>query len=146
MNTSEYITHSPAETRRVAAALARQLQPPAIVALFGDIGAGKTCFVQGLAAGLGLRETVTSPTFIIINEYPGPVPLYHMDLYRLPEAEDALQAGIEEYFERPGITVIEWAERAEALLPPSAIRVRLENAGPRQRRILITAGNRCVTP
>ncbi len=124
----------------MAAALARQLQPPAVVALFGDIGAGKTCFVQGLAAGLGLREPVTSPTFVIINEYPGPVPLYHMDLYRLPAAADALAAGLEEYFDRPGITVIEWAERAEELLPPSAIRVRLECVGPRRRRIQITSG------
>ncbi len=140
MNTSECITNSPAETRRVAAALARRLQPPAVIALFGGIGAGKTCFVQGLAAGLGLRQPVTSPTFVIINEYPGPAPLYHMDLYRLPAAEDALQAGIEEYFDRPGITVIEWAERAESLLPPNAIRVRLECAGPRRRRIRITSG------
>ncbi len=121
----------------MAAALARRLQPPAVIALFGDIGAGKTCFVQGLAAGLGLREPVTSPTFIIINEYPGPTPLYHMDLYRLPAAADALVAGLDEYFERPGITVIEWAERVEKLLPAAAIRVHLEITGRRQRRIRI---------
>lgn len=144
MNISErtIITTSPAETQKLAAELAGRLRPPAVVALFGDIGAGKTCFVQGLATGLGLHTPITSPTFIIINEYPGPVPLYHMDLYRLLTAADAIATGLEEYFDRPGITAIEWAERAEELLPPNAIRVRLECIGKRRRRISIIPGKK----
>lgn len=94
------------------------------MALHGDLGSGKTCFVQGLAESLGVTTPVTSPTFTIACEYPGAVPLYHVDLYRLDGADEALRAGLDEYLQGDGITVIEWAERAAALLPADTIHVR----------------------
>ncbi|MCA1809526.1 MAG: tRNA (adenosine(37)-N6)-threonylcarbamoyltransferase complex ATPase subunit type 1 TsaE [Kiritimatiellia bacterium] len=133
----EFTTNSSAETKRRAAALAPRLPAGTVIALYGEIGAGKTCFVQGLARGLGIKGPVASPTFIIINEHAGKTPLYHVDLYRLPTVEDALQIGLEEYFSRDGITVIEWAERAEELLPPGTIRVHLTAQGQNCRHIAI---------
>ncbi len=137
MNTFVFLSNSPEETLNFAAEFVGRLTPPRTIALYGEIGAGKTCFVQGLAKGLNIQGPVSSPTFVIINEYEGKIPLYHMDLYRLLTAEDALMIGIEEYFERPGITVIEWAERAEEILPSAAIRIHLEFAGEMHRRITI---------
>jgi tRNA threonylcarbamoyladenosine biosynthesis protein TsaE len=99
--------------------LARSLKPGDVVALTGDLGAGKTCLVKGIAAALGVTHEVTSPTFTLIHEYP---PLAHVDLYRL---DSAYGIGLEEYLAAPWITVIEWAEKAAALLPPHTKRIRL---------------------
>ena len=130
------VTHSPAETRQLAAELLRELRPGAVLALHGDLGAGKTCFVQGLAAALGVHQAVSSPTFVLIHEYPGTPPLYHADLYRIRDADDALGLGIEEYFKSDGITVIEWAERAAELLPPSTIHLRIDRGEGDDQRII----------
>ncbi|MCX6996179.1 MAG: tRNA (adenosine(37)-N6)-threonylcarbamoyltransferase complex ATPase subunit type 1 TsaE [Kiritimatiellaeota bacterium] len=116
--TETFVTRSPAETRRLAADLLPRLAPGAVLALHGDLGAGKTCFVQGLAAALGVTQPVCSPTFTLIHEYAGAQPIYHVDLYRLHGAEDALGLGLEEYLQGQGLTVIEWAERAAEILPP----------------------------
>ena len=90
-----------------------------VLALCGDLGAGKTHFVKGLAAGLGTPATVTSPTFTLLHEYPGGrVPLYHFDFYRLDDADEALRIGLDEYLFGDGVCVIEWAEKFPALLPP----------------------------
>jgi tRNA threonylcarbamoyladenosine biosynthesis protein TsaE len=110
-------SRSPAETRAAGEALGRVLRRAgaagAVVALVGPLGAGKTCFVQGLARGLGAAGYVRSPTFTLIHEHRGPVPLYHVDLYRLVPAElDTL--GLEEVLEGPGVVAVEWADRAEA--------------------------------
>src|SRR5579885_1229509 len=110
-------THSPGETELVGEALGRALRAReargCVVALAGPLGAGKTCFVQGLARGLGAAGYVRSPTFTLIHEHRGPVPLYHVDLYRLAPAElDTL--GLEEVLEGPGVVAVEWADRAEA--------------------------------
>ena len=118
--TENLVTRSPAETRRLAAELLPRLKPGAVLALHGDLGAGKTCFVQGLAAAAGVTQPVNSPTFTLIHEYHGPLPIYHVDLYRLRDADDAFGMGLEEYFNGPGLTLIEWAERATELLPPDA--------------------------
>jgi tRNA threonylcarbamoyladenosine biosynthesis protein TsaE len=129
-------THSPAETEAVGRRLAEQLQPGDVVALTGELGAGKTCLVKGIAAGLGIAETVTSPTFTIIHEYGGGrLPLYHVDLYRLDTPEQALAVGIEDYLTGNGITVIEWAEKIEPLLPARALRVRISISDDTARRI-----------
>ena len=87
---------------------------------------GKTCFIQGFAAALGIDEPITSPTYTIIGEYKGRLPLHHIDLYRLSGPEEALGLGLEEYFDANGITAIEWAERAEGLLPPDLLHIRIE--------------------
>ena len=130
------VTHSPEETRRLAADLLRELKPGAVLALHGDLGAGKTCFVQGLAAELGVQQAVSSPTFTLIHEYECTPPLYHADLYRIRDADDAFGLGLEEYFHGDGITVIEWAERAAELLPPNTWHLTFEVGRDLTERII----------
>jgi len=120
------ISNSPEQTRAIAGRLLNELHPGSVLSLHGELGSGKTCFVQGLAESLGVKQAVTSPTYTLINEYSGRLPLYHIDLYRLRSAEDALALGMDEYLESDGITAIEWGERAEELLPDSVIHVRFE--------------------
>ena len=113
------ISHSPAETIALARTLAATLRRGDVLALSGDLGAGKTHFVKGLAASLGTAASVTSPTFTLIHEYPGGrLPLYHFDFYRLDDADEALRIGLDEYLDGDGICVIEWAEKFPTLLPP----------------------------
>ena len=119
-------THSPEETWALAAGLADELGPGTVIALHGDLGTGKTCFIQGYAAALGIDEPITSPTYTLIGEYEGRLPLHHIDLYRLSGPEEALGLGLEEYFDANGITAIEWAERAEGLLPPDMLHIQIK--------------------
>ena len=119
-------TNSPEETWALAAQLVDELVPGTVIALHGDLGAGKTCLVQGLAASLGIDEPITSPTYTLIGEYQGRLPLHHIDLYRLSGPEEAIGLGLEEYFDADGITAIEWAERAEGLLPPDLLHIQIE--------------------
>ena len=108
----------------VAANVARGLSPGAVVALTGELGAGKTCFVRGMARALGIASPVTSPTYTLVNEYAGATRLVHIDLYRIKTPADAVGIGLEEYMEHTdSIMVIEWADRAAALIPAHAIRV-----------------------
>jgi len=131
------ITHSPEETQRLAGDLAGALRH-GVIALHGELGAGKTCFVAGLAAALGIRRAVTSPTFTIANEYPGERPLYHIDLYRLTGPDEVLTIGLEEYLESDGLTAIEWPDRAAGLLPDAAVHVYIEaGTTPSERRVRI---------
>lgn len=133
------LSRSPAQTRRAAAALLAKLPRRATLALHGDLGSGKTCFVQGLASAMGVARSVTSPTFVIVNEYKGERPLFHIDLYRLESSKDALGVGLEEYTETDGITAVEWAERAADLLPPDTIHISFETTSkPSERRIAIS--------
>lgn len=129
---------SPEETADFARRFVRSLAPGAVLALVGPLGSGKTTFVKGLAAGLGIppREA-TSPTFSLIHEHEGPVPLFHADLYRLESPREVAEIGLEDYAERGGILAVEWAERAADLLPADTIIVRFEIFGPRTRRITI---------
>jgi tRNA threonylcarbamoyladenosine biosynthesis protein TsaE len=124
-------------TRALAAGIARRATPGTVIALSGDLGAGKTCFIQGLAAGLGVDGPVTSPTFIMIAEYAGRLPLYHVDLYRTESLGEIRRLGLEELLDGPGFTAIEWAEKAEALLPDRAVRVRIRGAGDEPRTVEI---------
>jgi tRNA threonylcarbamoyladenosine biosynthesis protein TsaE len=107
--------------------------PGTVVALSGDLGAGKTCFIQGLAEGLGVEGPVTSPTFIMIAEHAGRLPLYHVDLYRTGSLAEIRRLGLDELLDGAGVTAIEWAEKAEPLLPPRTIRVRIRGAGDEPR-------------
>lgn len=125
-----------ADTWRMAAELAEACPARLIVALHGDLGTGKTCFVQGLARALGITRPVASPTFTLIQEYPGARPLYHMDLYRIERAVEAEGLALDEYFERAGVCAIEWAEHAPELIPADAVHVRLRmGARPTTREI-----------
>ncbi|MBN2162072.1 MAG: tRNA (adenosine(37)-N6)-threonylcarbamoyltransferase complex ATPase subunit type 1 TsaE [Pontiellaceae bacterium] len=127
-------TNSPDETWALAAELADELDPGTVMALHGDLGAGKTCFIQGLAAALGIDEPITSPTYTLIGEYEGRLPLHHIDLYRLSGPTEALGLGLEEYFDANGITAIEWAERADGLLPSDLLHICIEADEQTQER------------
>ncbi len=131
-----FLTNSEAETAQAAAELATGLEPGDVLLLFGDLGAGKTAFVRGLAGGLGADpEEVSSPTFTLIQEYVGRVRLYHVDLYRI-DAREAEDLGLEELAEGPGVVAIEWAEKVAAWFP-AAIRVRIADRGGDRREITI---------
>ena len=127
------ISHSPEETFAIGQRFAATLRRGDVLALCGDLGAGKTHFVKGLAAGLGATGEVTSPTFTLIHEYHGgALSLYHVDFYRLEETGEALNIGIEEYLEGDGITAIEWADKFAELIPEGAHWIRfahLEDGG-----------------
>lgn len=137
MQRETFRSTSPDATRAFARRLAASLRPGDVVALHGDLGAGKTCFTQGLAEGLGVTDFVQSPTYTLVNELPGRIPLVHIDLYRLRGPADAPSIGLEDYFDGPGVTVIEWAERVLPLLPPRTIHVHLahEPDGGRSIRV-----------
>ena len=121
----EFLSHNVTETEDLGRRLAERLHSGDVVAFFGDLGAGKTAFTRGLAAGLGCRGRVTSPTFTIVNEYDGPTPLFHFDMYRLGSEEELFDIGWEDYLARPGICAVEWSEQIAGALPPEAVRVTI---------------------
>lgn len=130
------ISHSPAETEGLGEARGRDAHSGLVIALAGDLGAGKTQFVKGLARGLGITARVHSPTFTLVNEYGGGrLLLFHLDLYRLETPAQILSAGVEEYLTPAGVTVIEWAERLRNELPAGTLFVNIEILSETQRRI-----------
>lgn len=119
-------TNSPEETFALGRRIGEAAGPGGIYALAGDLGAGKTVFAKGVAAGLGIAEAVGSPTFTILQEYPdGRLPLYHFDVYRVEEPEEMYEVGLEDYLAGEGVCLIEWAERIEELLPAEVTRIRI---------------------
>ena len=138
----EYITKTPSETEAVGAALARVLTPGTVIAYRGDLGAGKTAFTRGLARGLGVRESVTSPTYTIVNEYPGGrIPLFHFDMYRLGSEDELFDIGWEDYLERGGVCAVEWSENVWGAME-DAIVVTISRLDEDTRRIVIEGGDR----
>lgn len=136
--TMTIITQSAEETRQLGFRLAGRLAAGDCLALIGELGAGKTTLVQGLARGLGVEGPVRSPSFLLVQEYAGRIPLYHVDAYRLQSAEELREIGFEEYLEAGGVVVVEWADRVAPLLPPGCLRVTLEVLDRRRRQITIT--------
>ena len=136
----EIITHCPEQTEAVGAALGKRLTPGAVIAYQGDLGAGKTAFTRGVACGLGAKESVTSPTYTIVNEYlSGKYPLFHFDMYRLASPDDLFDIGWEDYLDRGGVCAVEWSENvADAM--EGAIIVTIEKLGEETRRITIEGG------
>lgn len=133
------ITNSKTETMQLGFDLAQTLRPGTVLAFYGDLGAGKTTFTKGLAAGLGISDPITSPTYTIVNEYEtGETPLIHFDMYRLGSADDLFEIGWDDYLERGAILAVEWSEHVEAALPSHTVRVRIEQSGDTQRVITIT--------
>lgn len=129
-------THGPEETAALAARLGRALGPGAVVLLYGELGAGKTTFVQGLARGMGLGDEARSPTFVLVHHYTaGPLPLVHADFYRLSGPEEALDLGLHEQA-AAGVLVVEWPERAAGVLPDEALIVRLAPGGEPDDRVI----------
>jgi tRNA threonylcarbamoyladenosine biosynthesis protein TsaE len=135
-------TDSPAETQSLGTALGDRLDPGAVLALYGELGTGKTHLVKGIAQALGLSPSaVRSPTFTILHTYEeGRRPLHHFDAYRVQTPDEFVELGFEEYVADPsGLTCIEWADRVETLLPPSALRLELTHVAPQRRRIALRA-------
>ena len=142
-HTLDLISHSPAQTRRLGARLGNLLQAGDLVCLEGSLGSGKTCLVQGIGQGMGVVESITSPSFTLIAEYrpapPAPM-LYHIDLYRLHTAvEEARAMGMEDYMLGDGVCVIEWAERAMPILPKERLWISLRHVDESKRGFLIQA-------
>ena len=119
----EHLTHSAAETEALGCRLGCALTPGTVVAYRGGLGMGKTAFTRGLARGLDCRDRVTSPTFTIVNEYEGDIPLFHFDLYRLGSSDELFDIGWEDYLARGGVCAIEWSERAEDAFDGSTVRI-----------------------
>ena len=131
-------TNSAAETRALGEELSSSLRPGDVVVLEGELGAGKSELARGIARGLGVRETVTSPSFTILNVYEsGRYPLYHFDWYRLESADELYELGMDEYLGGDGIAVVEWAERCPEAVPKNTIRITLDVTGEESRRIQI---------
>ncbi len=123
-----YTSHSPEDTEKIAAEFARTLRPNDVVAMYGDLGAGKTAFAKGVARALGVTAYVTSPTFTIVNEYKGNMPFYHFDAYRIGSSEEMYDIGFEDYIYAGGVSLIEWSELIEDILPDKRYRVTIEKS------------------
>ena len=137
----QYITNSPVETEAIGAALGKLLTPGTVIAYRGDLGAGKTAFTRGLARGLGCSETVTSPTYTIVNEYlGGRLPLFHFDMYRLHSSDDLWDIGWEDYLDRGGVCAVEWSENVDDAME-DAIYITIEKLGEETRRITVEGGD-----
>jgi tRNA threonylcarbamoyladenosine biosynthesis protein TsaE len=135
-------TRDPAETRALAASLAAAARPGDLISLVGDLGAGKTQFAKGFGAGLGITDTIVSPSFVLMAEYQGRLPLFHVDLYRLADAAEALAGGLIDDRQAEGVTLVEWAERLADAMPTERLEVVIDGAGDDPRRIMIRAGHR----
>lgn len=135
----QLFTHSLQETEEAGAQLAQKLAPGDVVALFGGLGMGKTAFVAGLARGLGVTDHVSSPTFALVHEYRGKLPLYHFDMYRVTGFDDLYSTGFYDYLEAGGVCAVEWSENIEQELPDGCYEVRIERGeGDNDRVIRIT--------
>lgn len=132
-----YETASAAETTKLGRTVGERLQPGDTVLLIGDLGAGKTCFIQGLCSGLGVEEPVTSPTFTLINEYQGRLPVAHFDLYRLNDPESVLDIGFDEYVHSNQVCLIEWADKFLEIMPADAMEVRIEIGEGERRKLVV---------
>lgn len=139
----EIISKSPAETRALGRRLAGKLAPGTVLAFTGDLGAGKTALISGLAEGLGVTDRVTSPTFTIVNEYEGGrLPLFHFDLYRLGSGEELYDIGWDDYLVRGGVCAVEWSENAPEAMEDASrlIRVDLKRGAEDEERIMTLEG------
>lgn len=136
------ITKSPEETKNLGKEVGKLAKPGDLLAFYGELGAGKTCFIQGISQELEVKDYVTSPSFTIVNEYQGKIPIYHFDLFRL-YTEEILELGYEEYFYGEGLTVIEWAEKIEQLLPKEHLKIDIKFKDLYERTIsFISQGDR----
>jgi tRNA threonylcarbamoyladenosine biosynthesis protein TsaE len=132
-------TRSADETIALGGRLGRAARPGDLICLWGDLGAGKTQLAKGFALGLGIDATITSPTFILMAEYPGRIPLFHVDLYRLADAADALAGGVIDDRQADGLTVVEWPDRMGDVLPAARLDIRIEGSADEPRTISIVA-------
>ena len=134
-------TSDPAQTRALAARLAAAARPGDLLCLVGDLGAGKTQFAKGFATGLGITDTVSSPTFVLMTEYVGRLPMFHLDLYRLDDAADVLAGGLLDERQLEGVALVEWAERLGGALPVGRLDVVIDGTGDDPRRIALRSAD-----
>lgn len=139
----EWITHNEAETEQLGAYIAEAVPEGSVLCMYGELGAGKTALVRGMARGLGLDCTVSSPTFTIVNEYLGDRTLIHFDMYRLSSAEELFDIGWEDYLKRKAILAVEWSENVEEAFDGSEIRIRIEKLSETERRIRLEGVELC---
>lgn len=132
----DLVTRAPDETRKAAAALAELLAPGDVVSLTGELGAGKTAFVQGAAKALGVDGPVVSPTFVLVREYRGEMPIYHIDVYRLERLQEVHDLGFEDFLGPGGLVFVEWGDAIEALLPDSHLRIELRTEDDDETRLI----------
>ncbi len=132
-----YISSSEKETEAIGRDFAAGLAPGAVCAFFGELGSGKTAFIRGMARGLGIDMPVSSPSFNIVNEYPGKIPLFHFDMYRLASSDELFDIGWEDYLERGGICAVEWSERVEDVFEPGTYYIVFTKTGETERTISI---------
>ena len=133
----EMTTDGPEETQSVGKRIGELARPGDVVLLMGDLGSGKTCLTQGIAWGLGIKEHALSPTFVIMREMHGRLPLYHVDLYRLDRLEETQDLGLDDYFYGHGVSVVEWAEKAMSLMPSEHLLVEIEYLSDTGRRLTL---------
>ena len=131
------ISQSPEETQRLGEELGRFAQPGDLFLLVGSLGTGKTCLTQGIAWGLGIEGYATSPSFVVINQYRGRLPLYHIDLYRLDRIEEVIDLGLDDYLYGEGVSVVEWAEKAIAVLPKEHLLIQMSFLSDTSRSITL---------
>ena len=139
----EIITNSELETEQAGADFAARVPDGAVVAMYGDLGAGKTAFVRGMARGMGISARVSSPTFTIVNEYAGRRELFHFDMYRLGSADELFDIGWEDYLAREGVCVVEWSENVSDAFDGSEIRVEITKLSENARKITIEGEKSC---
>jgi tRNA threonylcarbamoyladenosine biosynthesis protein TsaE len=142
MSILELVSHSPEETQRLGRRLGEIAQPGDVFLLVGDLGSGKTCLTQGIAWGLGIKEYALSPSFVIIRELYGRLPLYHIDLYRLDRIEESMDLGLDDYLYGRGVCVVEWAEKALSLMPQERLLIRMDYLSDTERRLCLEASGR----
>ena len=135
MSKLEPISHSPAETQKLGRQIGKLASPGDILLLTGKLGAGKTCLTQGIARGLGITENTPSPSFVLVREFYGRLPLYHMDLYRLDNIDEIADLGLDDYLYGNGVCVIEWAEKGIRLMPPEYLLIMIDYNDDTERRL-----------
>lgn len=136
----EFITRSPEETETLGEKIAEKLVGGEVLALFGEMGAGKTALTRGIARGLGVTGGVSSPTFALVHEYRGRLPVYHFDMYRVEGWDDLYSTGFFDYLDSGGVLIIEWSENIENALPENAVRIHLRQGETENQRILTLEG------
>lgn len=138
----EFITNSSEETINLGIKIGELLEPGDVIAMSGTLGAGKTTITKGIAQSLNINENITSPTFCLISEYDGKLPLYHMDVYRLEGSEDFINLGVEEMLYGNGVCIIEWSEKVKSELPKKSIKLNIEPLENGKRKITIENWNK----
>jgi tRNA threonylcarbamoyladenosine biosynthesis protein TsaE len=139
MNRIELVSRSAEQTQQLGYYLGQMTQPGNVFLLSGNLGSGKTCLTQGIARGMDIKSTVTSPSFVLVREHYGRMPLYHIDLYRLDNIEEIVNLGLEQYFESNGLCVVEWAEKGISVFPMEHLLISLEYLAETERNIIMQA-------